>query len=136
MNLLKYLRSGDVNGIVTLGGAWLVGIAVVFLASAAKVTQGWDLNGVALVDWDWATKVMIGVQATSLFAVLPFDFKKAFDKSDSAKTPQLLTGVYGDDVDHASTYEVSGDSNTAIPGVEYKDDVSAARANWPNNPSA
>lgn len=90
MNFLKYIRAKDVNAIVTQAGAWLLGIGVVFLCSTADVTSRFKFNGIFLADLDGGSKVILGLMAVSLFATVPHQFIKAFDNTDSARTPALI----------------------------------------------
>lgn len=87
----KYVRNGDVNGAVTLFIVWIVGVIVIFLASAAVVTQDLILPGLSqpLVDMDFWSKVFLGMIATS-FISFGYDVKKAVDGTDSAATPPLV----------------------------------------------
>lgn len=94
LSLVKYVRAGDTNAALTLLTGWVVGVVVVFVCSAAKLTNGFTFNHIALVDLDAGSKILLGVQATSLFAVVPYDFKRAFDRTDSAQQPSLLSGHY------------------------------------------
>ncbi len=134
-DFLKFVRAGDVNASLTQLSAWAAGVAAVFLGSATDFAGTAQFNRIALNDLNSASKVLLGLLATSLFSVV-YDLKKAIDPTDSAKTPQLVTGTYGDvGFDHGSTYDVSGDANVAEnaawPNVETKEGTDSARANWP-----
>lgn len=90
INFLKYVRARDVNAAGTQLCVWVAGVGVVFLASTAAVTNQFVFNGTALVHMDTGSKIIIGLMASSLFATVPHDLKKAFDNSDSAATPPLI----------------------------------------------
>lgn len=85
----KLVTSKNVNGVVTQLVAWVVGVGVVFLASAADVTNKFAFNGVVLSDLDGGSKVFLGLLATSIFSAV-YDLKSALDNDDSAKTAPLL----------------------------------------------
>lgn len=93
VNLVKFLRARDVDGVVTTLGAWLVGFLLVVVGSHAELTQNWVVPGldVALGSLDWWSQLLLGASALSLFGVA-YDFKKAIDSTDSAKVPTLLPG--------------------------------------------
>lgn len=89
-NFVKSLRGGDVNGMVTQVAAWGIGLAVVFLGSAAHVTSGWKLlNGVRLNDLDFASKLMVGVLYSSLFG-FGDQIISGFDNTRTSAKPPLV----------------------------------------------
>lgn len=92
LDFAKYFRAKDWNGVFTQAAAWGAGVAVVFLGSATDFATV-HINDMALGDLNYASKILLGMLATSLLSV-GYDFKKAFDRSDSAQTPALLTGEY------------------------------------------
>lgn len=81
----------DTNAVVTQVLTWAVGIAVLFLAAAADVTDGIVLfAGVpALGLLDGASLVLVGLSLASLGS-FAYDYKKARDGNDSAREPRLL----------------------------------------------
>ncbi len=83
----------DANYVVTQVVTWSVGIAVLFLAGQAEVTQSLVIPGfgMTLGTMDAASIVLAGLVlgSTGAFA---YDYKKARDNTDSATEPTLLRG--------------------------------------------
>jgi len=90
IDLLKFLRAGDVNAAVTQVVTWAAGVGVVFLGSATDWAETFAVNGITLESLNGASKVLVGASLLSLGSV-GFDFKKALDGSDSARTPSLIS---------------------------------------------
>lgn len=62
--------------------SFVIGLGVVFLVSAGEITgRAVRINGVLLNDFDLWSKVIIGLLATGLFAVIPADLMKALDNN-------------------------------------------------------
>lgn len=93
LDFIKYLTNRDWNAVVTQASAWATGIVLTFVASAANVFDGLVVPGLdqTFQDLNGASKVLVGSALLSLLSVA-YDFKKAFDGTDSAKTPSLLPG--------------------------------------------
>jgi len=91
IELLKLLRAKDVNGAVTLVSIWVAGLVAVFLGAEADVTENLSLpgTGIPLGSLDTGSKILLGLVMMSSIS-FAYDFKKAFDQSDSAKQPPLL----------------------------------------------
>lgn len=93
-NLVKSARGGDTNAVVTQVAAFAIGVGVIFLASAASVTSNFAFNGHLLNNLGWASKVFIGLLASSLFGA----FNKvlgAIDNTRTSATPDLLPPADG-----------------------------------------
>jgi hypothetical protein len=89
-NLLKYLRAGDWNGVVTLLGGWLVGLAAVWLVGATDWGATITVGGTKTLDMlSVAEKVLAGLVVVSAASTV-YDLKKSFDNTDSAQTPSLV----------------------------------------------
>lgn len=82
----------DTNYVVTQVVTWVVGIAVLFLAGAASVTEGMVLPGfdMAVGAMDAASVIIAGLVLGSSGA-FAYDVKKARDNSDTAVEHSLLT---------------------------------------------
>lgn len=89
VNLLKYLKAGDVNAVVTQLVVWAAGVGVFALLAATNWADGIKVGELALGQLNFASLVLVGVSAGSAASV-GFDVKKAIDKSDSAHTPPLV----------------------------------------------
>lgn len=90
IDVLKFIRSKDWNATITQVATWIAGVVVVFLASGAEVTSDITIPslGVTFGTLDTGSKVLIGTAITSLLS-MAYDFRKAFDGTDSAKAPPL-----------------------------------------------
>lgn len=90
IDLVKYVRNGDVNGWVTQLAVWVAGVAVVVLYSHSDFTGPFnDVAGIDIGTTGWATLVILGL-ALGAQAMLVVDFKKAIDSGDSAAKPDLI----------------------------------------------
>jgi len=91
MSTAKNVAGGAVVAAVTQLLTWVAGVLVVLVASNVDATEAYVLAGTAqtLGDLDaWGT-IFLGVMAGSLASVI-YDFKKAFDSTDSAAEPALF----------------------------------------------
>lgn len=89
--LYKMVEAKNWSGVRTQVAAFAIGLAVVFLASASEVVGTWDLNGTPLNDMDFATKLFVGLLASSLFGAFN-DLTAAIDQtrsSNKSKEPPL-----------------------------------------------
>lgn len=88
---LKYARSKDWNALFTLISVMIAGVIVMLVAASAQVTETLVLPGTAMPigDLDKISVIFLGLVITSLTSTV-YDFKKAFDFSDSAKQPPLI----------------------------------------------
>lgn len=91
VGFIKYLVNKDKNGYITQAAVWLAGLVVVFLGSNASAFEEVVVPGmgVPLGLLSWADVVLVGLSLSS-FISFGYDFKKAFDGSDSAKEPPLV----------------------------------------------
>jgi hypothetical protein len=88
---LKLLRVKDWNGVVTQAAVWGAGVLVIFLLAQSDFSSGitiGDMNLDALNGW---SLVLVGLCIGASGSV-GYDFKRAFDRSDSAAMPSLVTG--------------------------------------------
>lgn len=90
-DFLKFLTNKDWNAAVTQLTVWAGGVVAVFLASATLWAhgKGFDVGGIQITDLNGWSKLYAGLSASSVGGVA-YDFKKARDDKDSAKTPALL----------------------------------------------
>lgn len=96
LDFFKYILNKDWNATITQAAAWLTGVLVLWLASAASVFDAVLVPGldVPFGSLDAGSLIFIGLNLASFTGVV-YDFKKAFDNTDSAKTPPL-TGTPSD----------------------------------------
>lgn len=96
VSVVKSALNKDVNAAVTQLVVWVIGFIVISLAAHAQLTENLVVPGltVALNNLDWQSLVLVAyiLGGTGSFA---FDFKKAFDSSDSAAEPSLLPPSQG-----------------------------------------
>lgn len=90
-NLVKYLRARNWNGVLTLLAAWAVGAGTLWLFGATAWAHGVTINGTSLDKLASLDKVVAGLVVASLGS-FGFDIQKALDHTQSAATPQLLSG--------------------------------------------
>lgn len=81
----------DSNYVITQAVTWAVGVAVLFLAGQAAVTEAIMLPGFAtpLGAMDAASVVIAGLVLGSS-AAFAYDVRKSLDNSDSAAEPKLI----------------------------------------------
>jgi hypothetical protein len=92
-NFVKYVRSCDVNGIVTQLLVWVVGVATTVLAAHSDLIGRWVITGtnLALNRTDGATQLLIGLTIASVASQLR-EIQKAVDRFDTSAKPELLSG--------------------------------------------
>jgi hypothetical protein len=91
VSVLKALKNGETNTVVTQVLVWVVGFAGLTLAANADVASAFTLPGFtqALSDLDWPSLALLAwvFGSTGSFA---YDLKAAIDGSDSAAETKLL----------------------------------------------
>lgn len=66
--------------------SFAIGVGVVFLVAAAEITgKTVAVNSVLLSDYDTASKIVLGLLATGLFAVVPDHLMAAIDNNRSSQ---------------------------------------------------
>lgn len=90
LDFVKFLINKDWNATITQAAAWLTGVLVLIVASAANIFEAVNIPGlnVPFGSLDAGSLIFIGLNLSSFFGVV-YDFKKAFDNTDSARTPPL-----------------------------------------------
>lgn len=91
INLVKYVRARDVNGIVTTLSVWLAGVAVVFLVAASDFGDGIVIAGAPLSAYNAASQLFIGLTLSSV-AQFANEIRGAIDNHDSTTKPELVGG--------------------------------------------
>lgn len=92
VDFLKYLSAKDWNGVVTQVVVWLVGIGLVWLLSASDFANGVQIGGLDLGNLNAASIVLVGLSLSSTASFVGQDLLKALDNSQTARTPELLSG--------------------------------------------
>jgi ABC-type branched-subunit amino acid transport system permease subunit len=91
VDLVKYVRNGDWNGVLTLVLGLVAGIVAVQVMLLTQWGDEIRIGNETLDKLTFASQVVLGLVATSVAAVI-YDFKKALDNTDSASTPVLQGG--------------------------------------------
>lgn len=90
VNFLRYLKGGDMNGVVTQIIAWAAGVGAVMLvaqtqfASSVPITNTYTLA--TLSGW---SLFFVGLMATSLFSTVN-EVLKAVDNTQTQAKPNLI----------------------------------------------
>ena len=82
-NLWIMVKSKNWEGVQNQAAAFVIGVGVVFLASAASVTATYEINGITLDAYDWQSKAIFGLLASSLFGAFN-DITAAIDNTRSS----------------------------------------------------
>jgi hypothetical protein len=82
-------RAEGLNGLLTLILTSLAGVAAVFVFKDTQWAQDITIGKVNLADLSAGSSIVFGLVASSFGSVL-YDFKKAVDNTDTAKTPRVL----------------------------------------------
>lgn len=92
VNWIKYIRSRDWNGTLTTLVAWVTGWLFTFTAAHSGALFGQlPIHDVPLEDLPGAALVLLGIAVASGASQLR-ELQKAFDRTDTAAKPELLTG--------------------------------------------
>lgn len=89
IDFLRYLRAGDMNGVLTQLAAWIAGVLVVLLVAQTNWSDGiaiGDMNLAALGIW---SQIFFGLSAGSGASFIK-DTLKAVDNTNSAAIPILV----------------------------------------------
>jgi hypothetical protein len=129
VDFAKFVRAKEWNGVVTQAASWVAGVLVVLLVAQTDFAS-FEVNNIVLGEMNLASQVFLGLIATSVISVV-YDFRKAIDPSDSARTPSLLTGEYTDlttpttdstePTEVAHTFNYSGEFSPEPVGVVVED---------------
>lgn len=82
-NCWKMVKSKNWDGLTNQLAAFVIGVGVVFLASAASVTGTYEINGTTLDAYDWQSKFIFGLLASSIFGAFN-DITAAIDNTRSS----------------------------------------------------
>jgi hypothetical protein len=89
VDFVRFLRAGDVNGVITQVAAWAAGFLVVALAAHTPWAAGLVFGGFALSKLGVAAQLLVGVTVGSA-ASFGKDVVAAVDNSQSAAVPPLI----------------------------------------------
>lgn len=86
---VTFVTNKQVNAIVTQVVTWVAGIGVMTLIAATDFASGIGIGDQTLDSVNGASLVLIGMTVASWSSVA-YDFKRAFDVSDTARQPKML----------------------------------------------
>jgi hypothetical protein len=89
IDVLRYARAADFNGVLTQLSAWLAGVVVVLLAAQTDWASGINIGDKHLSTLGFWSLVFYGLSAGS-GASIAKDTLKAVDNSNSAAIPVLV----------------------------------------------
>jgi uncharacterized membrane protein (DUF441 family) len=89
INLVKFVRAGDTNGIVTTISVWVAGVLVILLVGETDFADGIDIAGQTLADYNIWSKVFIGLTISSV-AQFANDIRGAIDNTTTTAKPHLV----------------------------------------------
>lgn len=89
INLVKYARAGDVNGVVTTLTVWLAGVAVVFLAAQTDFAGGIVVADAPLSTYNSWSLLFMGLTISSI-AQFANEIRGAIDNNVSTVKPNLV----------------------------------------------
>lgn len=89
MAVLKHIRAGQMNDVLTIVVVLAVSVGVAFLLRGSDFAGGIDVGGKALADLNGASTVLFGVALGSASRTA-YQTLKAVDHSQSAAEPKLI----------------------------------------------
>lgn len=95
VDLAKYAMARDVNSVVTQLVTWVAGVVVILLLAQTDFASGISIGDLALSEVNLASQILLGLTVAASGSVV-YDFKKAVDRTDSARTPSLMSGHVAD----------------------------------------
>ncbi len=89
IDFLRYLRGGDINGMLTQLFAWLAGVLVVLLVAQTDWADGIAIGDMSLATLGFWSLVFYGLSAGSGASAVK-DFLKSVDNHNSSAIPVLV----------------------------------------------
>jgi hypothetical protein len=89
INLVKYVRVRDVNGIVTTLSVWVAGVVVTLLVAQTDFADGISVADRPLGDYNFWSLLFIGLTLSSM-AQFANDIRASIDNSDTSVKPPLV----------------------------------------------
>jgi hypothetical protein len=90
VNLVKYIKVRDTNGITTTLAVWIAGVVVVLLVGQTDFAAGISIADRPLSEYNTWSLVFIGLTIASM-AQFANELKTALDGADSAEKPPLVS---------------------------------------------
>lgn len=92
VDLIKAVRTGDVNGAVTMIVVALAGIVSVWVAAQTAWASSISLGGEALGSLSFLSLVFVGVNVASFGALFGYDIPNQLDRSVTTTRRELISG--------------------------------------------
>lgn len=89
IDFLRYLRAGDMNGVLTQFASWVAGVLVVLLVARTDWADGIVIGDMSLAALGVWSQVFFGLSAGSGASFVK-DTLKAVDNTNSAAIPTLV----------------------------------------------
>jgi hypothetical protein len=89
INLVKYIKTGNTNGVVTTLSVWVAGVVVVLLVGQTDFAEGITIADRQMGDYNTWSLIFIGLTVASM-AQFANEIKTALDSSDTAVKPPLV----------------------------------------------
>jgi len=93
----KFITNKDWNAAITQAATWLSAVVVSFLAREAEFFAEVEIFGQQFGDIDWAAVLLFALGLGSTASGV-YEFKKAIDNSDGARTPSLMPTASNHDI--------------------------------------
>lgn len=127
VDFVKHCRVRDVNAIVTQLAVWGAGVVVTFLLASSDWGDKVPVGGHQLDKLNVASLVLFGLSLGATASV-GYDFKRAFDGSDSSAMPSLVTGDVPVVPPPTVDSDTPGDAITNVSNVAVPDPVAPKAA--------
>ncbi len=100
VDLVKAVRTGDINGAVTMLVVAVAGILSVWVGSRTAWASTITLGGKQLGDLSFLSIVFVGVNVASFGALFGYDIPSQLDRSLTSTRRELVTGkvIQGDEL--------------------------------------
>lgn len=89
INLVKFVRAGDMNGIITTISVWIAGVVVMFLVAQTDFADGIVIADRALSSYNAWSLVFMGLTISSI-AQFANDIRGAIDNTVTTAKPHLV----------------------------------------------
>lgn len=92
-DFLKYARAGEWHNVATQIIVWAIAVGTTFLGANAQLFSHFQVGGVSIAGLDGPSLWLVGIGLGSGASTLFNDLLKAFDNTQSARTPDLVNGT-------------------------------------------
>lgn len=92
INLVKFVRAGDINGFVTTLSVWIAGVVVTLLVAETDFAEGIEIAGRAMSEYNFWSLLFIGLTLSSV-AQFANDIRGAIDNTTTTAKPHLVNNT-------------------------------------------